>query len=217
MNLKTEAHTGVMVVFVREERLDAHNSEELKIEMNRLFENGTKNLLVDLKEVRFIDSGRVYARLLQTLRHHFLSTDMTMRVGPAAAHGGSQAINQNDNRADFSSTMTATLPPAESIHRQSVINWARTGVEMSSTALPGSIPSFRPFPGQNGLPGGLPSQAGISPTSAPADMAPWELGPVDSNERASGFAEAELQQAGGAGVPPSGETREIGPMAAEAK
>jgi anti-sigma B factor antagonist len=57
MNLKTELNGKVMVVTVREERLDAHNSDELKVEMNRLFENGTKDLLVDLKEVRFIDSS----------------------------------------------------------------------------------------------------------------------------------------------------------------
>lgn len=57
MNLKTEANGKVMVVMVREERLDAHNSEELKVEINRLFESGTKELLVDLKEVRFIDSS----------------------------------------------------------------------------------------------------------------------------------------------------------------
>jgi len=57
MNLKTEANGKVMVVVVREERLDAHNSDELKVEMNRLFESGTKDLLVDLKEVRFIDSS----------------------------------------------------------------------------------------------------------------------------------------------------------------
>jgi anti-sigma B factor antagonist len=57
MNLKTEANGKVMVVGVREERLDAHNSDELKIEINRLFESGTKELLVDLKEVRFIDSS----------------------------------------------------------------------------------------------------------------------------------------------------------------
>ena len=57
MNLRTEPNGKVMVVVVREERLDAHNSEELKVEMNRLFEGGTKELLVDLKEVRFIDSS----------------------------------------------------------------------------------------------------------------------------------------------------------------
>jgi anti-sigma B factor antagonist len=57
MNFKTESNGAVMVVMVREERLDAHNSDELKTEMSRLFESGTKNLVVDLKEVRFIDSS----------------------------------------------------------------------------------------------------------------------------------------------------------------
>ena len=57
MNVKTETHADVVVIYVREERCDAHNSEELKSEMNRLFESGTKNLLIDLKEVRFIDSS----------------------------------------------------------------------------------------------------------------------------------------------------------------
>lgn len=57
MNLKTEANGQRMIIYVREERLDAHNSEELKSEMNRLFESGSKELIVDLKEVRFIDSS----------------------------------------------------------------------------------------------------------------------------------------------------------------
>jgi anti-sigma B factor antagonist len=57
MNFKTEANGKIMVVMVHEERLDAHNSDDLKVEMNRLFESGTKDLLVDLKEVRFIDSS----------------------------------------------------------------------------------------------------------------------------------------------------------------
>ena len=57
MNLKTEANGNRMIIFVREERLDAHNSEELKAEMNRLFAAGSKELIVDLKDVRFIDSS----------------------------------------------------------------------------------------------------------------------------------------------------------------
>ncbi|HEY3307412.1 MAG TPA: STAS domain-containing protein [Desulfuromonadaceae bacterium] len=57
MNLKTEASGDLMVIFVREERLDAHNSDELKKEMNRLFDSGAKDILLDLKEVRFIDSS----------------------------------------------------------------------------------------------------------------------------------------------------------------
>jgi anti-sigma B factor antagonist len=57
MNLKTESYKGVIVVFVKEERLDANNSDELKSELNHLFETGTKDVIVDLKEVRFIDSS----------------------------------------------------------------------------------------------------------------------------------------------------------------
>ena len=57
MDLKTELNGNLMVIFVREERLDAHNSDKLKAEMNRIFEQGTKDILLDLKEVRFIDSS----------------------------------------------------------------------------------------------------------------------------------------------------------------
>jgi anti-sigma B factor antagonist len=57
MNLKLEENGNVMVVVVKEERLDAHNSDRLKQELGRLFEEGRTNVVVDLKEVRFIDSS----------------------------------------------------------------------------------------------------------------------------------------------------------------
>jgi len=57
MNLKTEKKNDVMVINVKEERLDAHNSGDLKNEMQKLFAEGNKNILVDLKDVRFIDSS----------------------------------------------------------------------------------------------------------------------------------------------------------------
>ena len=57
MNVTTETNKGIVVVFVKEERLDANNSEELKAELNHLFENGSKDVIVDLKDVRFIDSS----------------------------------------------------------------------------------------------------------------------------------------------------------------
>lgn len=57
MNFKTEQSEGVIVLFVREDRLDANNSDELKAEFNRLFEIGTLNIIIDLKEVLFIDSS----------------------------------------------------------------------------------------------------------------------------------------------------------------
>lgn len=57
MNLKIEENGPVVVVVVKEERLDAHNSDHLKQELSRLFEAGKTKLVVDLKEVRFIDSS----------------------------------------------------------------------------------------------------------------------------------------------------------------
>jgi anti-sigma B factor antagonist len=57
MNLKIEEKNEVVTVYVKEERLDAHNSGDLKLEMQRLFMEGKKNVLVDLMEVRFIDSS----------------------------------------------------------------------------------------------------------------------------------------------------------------
>jgi len=57
MKLKTAIDGVRAIISVMEERLDAHNSENLKSEMNRLFEVGVKDIIIDLKEVRFIDSS----------------------------------------------------------------------------------------------------------------------------------------------------------------
>lgn len=57
MEMKTELLEGITVLFIREDRLDANNSEELKAELKQFFENGTKDLVIDLKEVLFIDSS----------------------------------------------------------------------------------------------------------------------------------------------------------------
>jgi anti-sigma B factor antagonist len=57
MNMEIEEKNEVVIVYVKEERLDAHNSGDLKLEMQRLFLEGKKNVLVDLLEVRFIDSS----------------------------------------------------------------------------------------------------------------------------------------------------------------
>lgn len=158
-------------------------------------------------EVRFTDSGRVYARLLQTLRHHFLSTDMTMRVGPAAR--AQAELGAEDATQGFtSSSVTATLPPAESLHRQSVIQWARTGHDETRHSLPGSTPEFRPFPGTTSPLSGLAhghqnfthrdnsdhgftSRDSGSGGSASRDIAPWEqdVAPESRDDSASSMIE----------------------------
>jgi anti-sigma B factor antagonist len=57
MNITNEEINGTIVLNLDEERLDAHNSGELKVIMQQLFESGKKSLLVDLQKVRFIDSS----------------------------------------------------------------------------------------------------------------------------------------------------------------
>ena len=57
MLVKIQEHDAAVLIEVREERLDAHNSGELKAQMLTLFEDGRTNLVVDLQEVRFVDSS----------------------------------------------------------------------------------------------------------------------------------------------------------------
>jgi anti-sigma B factor antagonist len=57
MNLVIEQKGGTVLLAVHEERLDAHNSGELKAQMLKLFEEGKNNLVVDLQSVRFVDSS----------------------------------------------------------------------------------------------------------------------------------------------------------------
>ena len=57
MNLHSEKKKEVTILYVKEERLDAHNSGDLKAELAGLFEGKEKYILVDLKDVRFIDSS----------------------------------------------------------------------------------------------------------------------------------------------------------------
>jgi len=57
MIVQVEEKGSVVVIVVKEERLDAHNSSELKTQMLTLFEDGKTNLIVDLETVRFVDSS----------------------------------------------------------------------------------------------------------------------------------------------------------------
>ena len=57
MDIKIEQSEGVTVLFIKEDRLDANNSEELKAKLRHLFDSGTKDLVLDLKEILFIDSS----------------------------------------------------------------------------------------------------------------------------------------------------------------
>lgn len=57
MNLDISEQKKLVIIAIKEERLDAHNANDLKAELLALFEQGKKNILIDLQDVRFIDSS----------------------------------------------------------------------------------------------------------------------------------------------------------------
>ncbi len=63
MNITLENKDGTTLLKFYEERLDAHNSQELKDKLLQLLENGVKVLVLDLSEVRFVDSSGLGALL----------------------------------------------------------------------------------------------------------------------------------------------------------
>ncbi|MBL6988094.1 MAG: STAS domain-containing protein [Methylobacter sp.] len=68
MNLNLEKINGCSVLFIKEERIDAHNSDELKEAVLHLIEQGEVNIIVQLEQVRFIDSSGLGA-LLSGYKH----------------------------------------------------------------------------------------------------------------------------------------------------
>ncbi len=52
-----ESRDAVTLIQVQEERLDAHNSPELKNQMLKLLEEGNHRMIIDLQDVRFVDSS----------------------------------------------------------------------------------------------------------------------------------------------------------------
>jgi len=63
MNITLENKDGSTLLRFHEERLDAHNSKELKDYLLELLDNGAKALVLDLSEVRFVDSSGLGALL----------------------------------------------------------------------------------------------------------------------------------------------------------
>ena len=66
MQLETQTQNDRAVIIVKEERLDAHNSSELKERILRTLEEGGRRLVVDLADVKFIDSSGLGALLSAT-------------------------------------------------------------------------------------------------------------------------------------------------------
>ena len=63
MQLNTETRNGKTLLRLKEERLDAQNSGQLRDTILRLLETGDAHLVIDLTDVRFIDSSGLGALL----------------------------------------------------------------------------------------------------------------------------------------------------------
>lgn len=85
MNIVEEKKNGKTLLSLREDRLDAHNSGELKDYLQRLLENDGDPVVIDLTAVHFIDSSGLGALLSgyknATLRQNSLAlTGLQPRV-----------------------------------------------------------------------------------------------------------------------------------------
>ena len=63
MNLNVEKINDASVLTIVDERIDAHNSSELKEYLLQMIERGEKRIIVQLEHVRFIDSSGLGALL----------------------------------------------------------------------------------------------------------------------------------------------------------
>lgn len=63
MKVTLEKIKNFNVLTIQEERIDAHNSAELKEYISQMLERGENTIVVQLKQVRFIDSSGLGALL----------------------------------------------------------------------------------------------------------------------------------------------------------
>jgi len=68
MNLIEEKIKDFNVLFVKDERIDAHNSADLKDYILHMIEKGAVNIVVQLEQVKFVDSSGLGA-LLSGFKH----------------------------------------------------------------------------------------------------------------------------------------------------
>ncbi|MGR9044076.1 MAG: STAS domain-containing protein [Gammaproteobacteria bacterium] len=63
MKLTQQQLNGFSVLYIKEERIDAHNSGDLKQYILDMIESGENNIVVQLQEVKFVDSSGLGALL----------------------------------------------------------------------------------------------------------------------------------------------------------
>lgn len=162
-------------------------------------------------EVRFQEGGKIYSQLLQTLRHRFLSTDLTARVRisqpPISGAGSLDAsyappVPRDDARWDaHADRMTASIGSGQTIQGglgapQTAGMPAHAGTS-DRLPLTHSVPEFRPFPAAGVLPPGaaawtgqLSAGAAVLATKPASDLSPSVPDPAGQASDLSQFPSA---------------------------
>ena len=115
-------------------------------------------------EVRFEDSGAIYTRLLHSLRHKFLNSDLVAKIRTPTA-----SPSVMPTLADASMPMTTLHHVSNDGNGSDLLQWAK-----SNTAI--ATPDFRPFQGFNspGLAtGNRPTARMDDPFYTPTASQPW--------------------------------------------
>ena len=145
-------------------------------------------------EVRFQEGGKIYSQLLQTLRHQFLTSDLTARArhvpGPPPQAWQAPAASAAAVKPLPGSSLPASALPASGDFiapmDRDELRWEEHGQRMAQVAprlnLTDNIPAFRPF------------GPGSAPAFAPAPSPPHRAGvqPVQSPSAEPAHAEAPI-------------------------
>ena len=88
-------------------------------------------------EVRFEDSGAIYTRLLHSLRHKFLNSDLVAKIRTPTA-----STSLIPTLADATMPLTTSHHVSNDSSGSDLLNWAKSNATVA-------IPDFRPFQGFN--------------------------------------------------------------------
>ena len=102
-------------------------------------------------EVRFAEGGKIYSQLLQTLRHQFLTSDLTARARhvPGPAPRGLQSPAASTSSTSSTGRSASDLGEVAALTRGDEARWQAHAQRVTHVEprlnLPDSIPPFRPF------------------------------------------------------------------------
>ncbi len=138
-------------------------------------------------EVRFLDGGEIYRRLLQALRSKFLSTDLTAKVqsdntsAPAMtpSFGSFTSTPASSSSAWRNEASMPSSSPSRAAPNDSLMQWGRAQGTSVDIGLPGRMPEFKPFAETfrtDRIPTGAPS---------PSEVEPWFNDPATPSSPAT--------------------------------